>query len=471
MKQASSQPKAKLKKVHSVNFHHAIEKSMLTESHDDAEVNLATKSPDVEDEDEDEDIDQAKSPMSRLQEHASFDVLRDFVRATGGGAGSFFGKHKCFALGVKRKGKETLSAKETVKFKYQIPSGFCEGRMPKYAKDAQHVDGFYSFVSPSEDADVAFGCISWDASKDPACYVRIPELVSRTSVEDGRGQDDAQLALLVVFFMERVWHLRTPKLLVSLIGSSLDFDMNIESRNAFFKHLVAVAKNTRAWITTIGIDAGVAKMVGEAKRASEADIPLIGICPWGLVEGRQALWDYPADCRVLAHVEKMPVNNFGEHEKKFAALRPRALSSARLNRDHSHFLLYDDDSVGEFGGETKLRMAVEACIQQSDRNAFCKLGKELAARGLGWQQATLFSDESSHTEQVDTVCVCVQGGAGTVRKLVESIRARTPVLLIKGSGKIADLLADALQYRKHTHRPTQGLQRNSLQSEDEFGRA
>jgi hypothetical protein len=38
------------------------------------------------------------------------------------------------------------------------------------------------------------------------------------------------LPQLLSIFVEKVWRLRKPKLLVSMIGSSFDFDMNGEDR-------------------------------------------------------------------------------------------------------------------------------------------------------------------------------------------------------------------------------------------------
>ena len=84
-----------------------------------------------------------------------------------------------------------------------------------------------------------------------------------------------------------MWRLRKPKLLVSMIGSSFDFDMNGEDRLQLLNGLMNVAKETDAWVLTIGLDVGLAKFVGEANRSTDAKVPLIGICPWGMVEGRQ----------------------------------------------------------------------------------------------------------------------------------------------------------------------------------------
>ena len=56
------------------------------------------------------------------------------------------------------------------------------------------------------------------------------------------------------------------------------------------------------------------------------------------------------------------------------------------------------------------------------------------------------SEEDQIAKSVTAVCVCVQGGATTITKVFESVSNGTPVVLVKGSGKAADLLSDAMIY-------------------------
>eukprot|EP00961_Rhodomonas_salina_P166147 2238886-Rhodomonas_salina.1 len=51
-----------------------------------------------------------------------------------------------------------------------------------------------------------------------------------------------------------------------------------------------------------------------------AQVPLVGFVPWGMVEGRHALWEPEADGRVAPHVEKLPLEDFQTHEKHFHAV-------------------------------------------------------------------------------------------------------------------------------------------------------
>ena len=139
-----------------------------------------------------------------------------------------------------------------------------------------------------------------------------------------------------------------------------------QERIKLMNSLMVLAKEIGAWVVTLGLDVGLSKCVGEAKRNCDAHgVPLIGLCPWGLVEGRQALWEEEADRRVLPMTEMHVHENFGDHEKQFRFRKERDIKSASLDRNHTHFILVDDETEGMFGGETACRMAFEMSVQVS----------------------------------------------------------------------------------------------------------
>ena len=164
----------------------------------------------------------------------------------------------------------------------------------------------------------------------------------------------------------------------------------------------------------------------------------------------QALWDERGDGRLLPHSEKMPIENFGEYEKAFDYMKPAKLASHRLNRDHSHFILVDDGSVGNLGIETCTRSAFENVLHVGHHESNEQVRESLVRQELGWQRTKLDHElkrknGKSTDNSITAITICVQGGAQTVRKVLESVRGGTPVLLIKGSGMTSDLLADAVE--------------------------
>ena len=109
-------------------------------------------------------------------------------------------------------------------------------------------------------------------------------------------------------------------------------------------------------------------------------------------------------------------------------------------------------------------MAFEMAVQQigglaqraNDDVSSILLKKQLGWQGLRLPKKTSRPINMSSTnlnqegmKQVTAVCVCVQGGVTTIKKVFESVSNLTPVVLVKGSGKAADLLSDAVYYHSH----------------------
>ena len=69
------------------------------------------------------------------------------------------------------------------------------------------------------------------------------------------------------------------------------------------------------------------------------------------------------------------------------------------------------------------------------------------------ERAALAREVASHfplLPQIPVVCVCLQGGPGSIQTVYDAVKHGTPALLVRGSGKAADLIADAtlLQFSK-----------------------
>ena len=90
--------------------------------------------------------------------------------------------------------------------------------------------------------------------------------------------------------------------------------------------------------------------------------------------------------------------------------------------------------------------------------------ESLVRQSMGWQRARLGHElrrggAGGKQKETTAICICVQGGPNTVQKVLEAVRGGTPVLIVKGSGKTADLLADAYEFTerlKHKQRQDTG---------------
>ena len=138
----------------------------------------------------------------------------------------------------------------------------------------------------------------------------------------GEVADSTPVAYLANFITHQ-WELRTPDVLISVVGSAQDFTLSTHLQSIFSVGLSSAATTSNAWIFTGGTDTGVMKLVGAAMQEKEArTVPLIGIGPWGAINGRERLVDARGD----------RVNYWGG---------AASAEGAALNSAHSHFLLVE----------------------------------------------------------------------------------------------------------------------------------
>ncbi|XP_069388931.1 transient receptor potential cation channel subfamily M member 2 isoform X2 [Paralichthys olivaceus] len=203
------------------------------------------------------------------------------------------------------------------------------------------------------------------------------------------------------------WKLSPPNLLISVTGGAKNFYLKAGLKNMFHRGLIKVAQTTGAWIITGGTHAGVMKHVGQAVRdhalsssCTQSQIVAIGVATWGVIHNREALVNsegcYPAHYL-------MDINGQGR------------LSC--LDNNHTHFLLVDDGTHGRYGVEIVLRSCLERYIS----------GKHLGNKGSG--------------VTIPVVCVVLDGGPGTLNTIYNAMMNGTPCVVLEGSGRIADLIA------------------------------
>ncbi|XP_034549855.1 transient receptor potential cation channel subfamily M member 2 isoform X2 [Notolabrus celidotus] len=204
------------------------------------------------------------------------------------------------------------------------------------------------------------------------------------------------------------WKLSPPNLLISVTGGAKNFYLKARVKSMFHRGLIKVAQTTGAWIITGGTHAGVMKHVGQAVRdyalsgSINSQIVAIGVATWGIIHNRDTLV-HPEGC-FPAHY---PMDIKGQGR----------LSC--LDNNHTHFLLVDDGTQGRYGVEIELRSRLEKCISR----------KRLGIK------------ESGAT--IPVVCVVLDGGPGTLNTIYNAMLCGTPCVIMEGSGRIADVIAQA----------------------------
>ncbi|XP_030642539.1 transient receptor potential cation channel subfamily M member 2-like [Chanos chanos] len=206
----------------------------------------------------------------------------------------------------------------------------------------------------------------------------------------------------------RHWKLQPPNLLISVTGGAKNFQMKDHLKRTFRKGLIKVAQTTGAWIITGGTNTGVMKHVGMAVHehtlrngSSGRQIVTIGVATWGIVHNRDS----------LIHSEGCFHVSYSLDETNQGRL-------SLLDINHSHFLLVDDGTHGQYEGEIELRSRLEKLISE---------------KPLGDKDSVV---------KVPVVCVVLNGGHGTLDTIYNAMLNKTPCVVLGGSGRVADVIAE-----------------------------
>ncbi|XP_072311821.1 transient receptor potential cation channel subfamily M member 4-like [Eucyclogobius newberryi] len=207
------------------------------------------------------------------------------------------------------------------------------------------------------------------------------------------------------------WKLPVPNLVVSVVGGEGRAKVKTWVREVIRQGLVKASQSTGAWIMTAGLREGIGRCVGEAVRdhatAASSDstnkVVALGIAPWGVVHNREQL-----------------VNPHGSFPAKYDVQTSR--DSCCLDNNYQAFLLVDDGSVGQSGGETGFRAKLEDFISHQ-------------RTGI-WGSGSI---------DIPVLCMLVSGEANMLERVDQSLKRAMPWLVLAGSGGAADFLSDILE--------------------------
>jgi hypothetical protein len=205
----------------------------------------------------------------------------------------------------------------------------------------------------------------------------------------------------VVELMSSTWGLEKPPVIISVTGSAADSGIEMRSKDLhiFERGLRNAAKQTGAWILTGGTNSGVMQMVGNmVHKSGDAALVCLGIAPFGCVLRHEDLAQ--SHGRIYAY------------PKTDAPKKP---PRATLDPNHSHFILVDDGTEGEFGGERAMRSALEDKI------------------------CTPIPNDTIYDEKLPTpmVLLVVSGGPGTLDVIIYTLQKSRPVIVLADSGGIS----------------------------------
>ncbi|CAF4183794.1 unnamed protein product, partial [Rotaria sordida] len=206
-----------------------------------------------------------------------------------------------------------------------------------------------------------------------------------------------------------------PALILSIYGGAKYFTMTERLEKEFIRGVIDAATVANAWILTTGINNGVSKLVGEGishyslLREYPNKVKCIGMTTWGTINENtrlelksQSRGNPPPLC------ERQIPGNVGEDRET-------------IERNHTHCLLFDSGKLYDYLSDSQRHQFVtEACKDTGD----------------------------GHT--CYAVTIIVEGGVGSLGVLENDIEGKRPIVLIQGSGRVADLLAVLIE---HTSNP------------------
>ncbi|XP_075855178.1 transient receptor potential cation channel subfamily M member 2 isoform X1 [Microcebus murinus] len=212
---------------------------------------------------------------------------------------------------------------------------------------------------------------------------------------------------VIYHLMTQHWGLDVPNLLISVTGGAKNFNMKPRLKSIFRRGLVKVAQTTGAWIITGGSHTGVMKQVGEAVRDfslsssyKEGEVITIGVATWGTIHRREGL-----------------VHPTGGFPAEYSLDEEGQGSLTCLDSNHSHFILVDDGTHGQYGVEIPLRTKLEKFISEQTK------------------------ERGGVAIKIPIVCVVLEGGPGTLHTIYNAITHGTPCVVVEGSGRVADVIA------------------------------
>ncbi|CAF1177771.1 unnamed protein product [Rotaria sp. Silwood1] len=236
-----------------------------------------------------------------------------------------------------------------------------------------------------------------------ALFVRLALDTSETKVEK----------LLI-----NIWKIPKPRLIMSIIGGQKYFTLSDRLETNFINGIIHVALKSDAWLMTNGYNVGIVQLVGQAINKVKLTNPkkkltAIGVCKWGSVQDVEEI----TDSENKKKQKKNDTSNTNDNEEK---IHKRESGQRDLEMNHSHYLMLDDGRLRYYDIED---YRTRLCVQ------LAKLRHEIN-----------FS--------TPVVTIVVEGGRETIKNVYHDLRANIPVVIIDGSGRVADFFKRWLLYTK-----------------------
>ena len=202
--------------------------------------------------------------------------------------------------------------------------------------------------------------------------------------------------------------LRRPRSVISITGGAMNFDISNHMREELMDDIIQLARSTRSFIVTGGTNVGVMQLAGHAVRDNpQAQVDCVGFVPLHQIHKSDGWSELHGD---RAGPSQDPVGQ--AYTEPIDPTEKGTGGKVLLQENHSHYVFVDspaNEGGDYFGGEIQLRASFE--------EAFAK-----------------YND-------IRLILVVAGGGPGTINQVIDSLSSHNPILIVRGSGGMADILA------------------------------
>lgn len=236
--------------------------------------------------------------------------------------------------------------------------------------------------------------------------------------------------------LHREWKVKSPKIVLVVVSnvSSLHTWTNKRQLEHFQTGLIKAANTTEMWILTQGTNTGIPKIIGDAvhnellrrqallchKHPNQPGTPLPPLTLIGVAREDLILYGDMLDGRA----QRVEIENEGNQPEE---------NKYELNPDHSHFIVVRDSTINKTGINHFL-LKLEQYLASSD-SLHCDIDAKTTR-----QHPDVCSLSSN---EIPVVALLIQGGYDCARLILEHLKKNLPVVVVRGSGGLADLLAYA----------------------------
>ncbi|CAF3430705.1 unnamed protein product [Rotaria sp. Silwood1] len=222
-----------------------------------------------------------------------------------------------------------------------------------------------------------------------------------------------------------------PALILSVYGGAKYFTTTERLEKEIIRGVIHAATMANAWILTAGIDNGISKLVGEGishyrlLQEYPLTVKCIGMTTWGTINEDTRLELKSSSSRFPTSLCQRQIPDDAQEYKE------------TIERNHTHCILFDGGKLNEYLSDAHRDKFVIAACKDTHNDHICF-----------------------------PVTIMVEGGLGSLEVLENDLKAKRPIVLIQGSGRLADALAMLIEQTSNSDR-----NQYRIQSEQEIEQA